>query len=405
MPKYFVKFADEKGKIKESLIETFSLSQLNEEMKTKGYFVFSVVPQKRTFKESLFGLLQVRETVSFSDLMEFSKLFKTLIKGGLTIKDALEVIIQEMAAGNFLVSLRQVKSDIDDGLAFSSALAKHPRIFPEIFVKSIMAGEKAGALEEILNRLVSFFKNSISLRRKILAALIYPSVLLIVAAISISYMLIKVVPEFSELFNSLNVPLPLFTSFILSLSDFVSGHIFYEILGLFLFVFVSKKTFQTQAGKKFFDGIKLKIPVLRNLEEKFAFSQFSRTLATLLEGGVPLLEALKVVLESLGNSVIKERLETIPEEIQKGETFSKALKKASGVPLALIKMAHVGEESGRLGEMLNNLADHYDEEIEELTSTLTSLIEPLLFLFLAVVVGSIIIALLLPVLTAASNIR
>ncbi|MBF0409905.1 MAG: type II secretion system F family protein [Candidatus Riflebacteria bacterium] len=405
MQKFFVKYADQYGRIRENFCDYPSLEDLKREFLSKDLFILEATIQEKSLKESVFSFLNLHNKVSLQELMEFSKLFRTLVKGGLPISDSLEVVTQDMKNELFCRSLKTVQNDIDAGISFSGALGKHPNVFPEIFVKSIMAGEKAGALDEILNRLVMFYKNSISIRRKIFAAMIYPTILMAVSFFAVLYMLIGVVPEFTDLFRSLNVPLPVYTAIVLSISGFFSDYFLYLAVLFTLIVIVTSNYLKTPAGTKFFHGIKLKIPVLSKLEEKYSLSQFSRMLATLVEGGIPLVESLKVVLQSIGNVVIKDRLNPLSELLNKGDSFSASLRKIPEIPLALTKMVHVGEESGNLPEMLNGLADHYDEEIDELTTTLTSLIEPALFLFLALIVGSIIIALLLPVLSAASNIR
>jgi type IV pilus assembly protein PilC len=303
------------------------------------------------------------------------------------------------------LALRQVKEDIGEGVSLSSALARHPDVFPDIYVKTIVAGEKAGALENILKRLTEYFVSSMAIRRKIIAALIYPSILLLVSSLAVSYMVVAVVPEFAGLFKSLDVPLPLMTSVLLSTSEFLGEWFYLIVFALILAGFGIYSYSKSPEGKRAIDNLKLSIPVVRDLETNYAYSQFSRTLGTMVEGGIPLLDSLEVVLGSIENKVLAARFAILPELLEKGLGFGKSLKKIQGAPRVMVKVIHVGEESGNLSEMLDNLADHYDEEITETTDAITALIEPVLFLGMALVVGTLVVALLYPVLTAASNIN
>jgi type IV pilus assembly protein PilC len=244
-----------------------------------------------------------------------------------------------------------------------------------------------------------------AIRRKIIAALIYPSILLLVSICAVSYMIVAVVPEFAGLFKSLDVPLPWLTSVLLSASGFVGEWFWLILLAIILLVIAVSSYSKSPAGRQAIDNLKLKIPVVKDLELNYAFSQFSRTLGTMVQGGIPILDSLQVVLESLENKVLASRFMVLPSLIERGLGFGKALKKVEDAPRIMIRVIHVGEESGNLGEMLDNLADHYDEEITETTDTITALIEPILFLGMALVVGTLVVALLYPVLTAASNIN
>ena len=405
MEKVLVRFADDKGKTRESVFETESVSELKQALLERGFFIISEQIIEKSLSEKILAVFPFGRGVSYSELTEFTKLLRTLLKAGLPLKDSLDVLLDEVSTGGLNRALLQVQGDIEEGISFSRALARHPGIFPEIYVKTVIAGERSGALESVLDRLGSHFSNIIAVRRKITAALIYPAVLLVVCMVAVIYLLIWVMPDFAELFHSLDVSLPIYTQFVLWLSSFLGrwlpAFVFATGIGIFFFV----KFAGTSAGRLSIDRFKLRIPLVGNLEEKFAYSQFARTLSTLVNGGIPLVESLGVVLESLENKALAEKLERLPRDIERGDGFAKALRSIPGIPAMMPKVIHVGEESGNLGEMLSNLADYYDEEISTLTGTLTALIEPMLFLFMASVVGSMVISLLVPMLTAASNIR
>lgn len=405
MQRVQVKFADGKGRVREAVFDTESPDQLRQSLTERGYYIIQETSVTKTFQEHLLALSPFGGGVSLSELTEFSQLLRTLLKAGLPLKDALDVLLEEQPKGPLPHALNTVLNDISEGISFSRALGRHPSVFPDLYVRTVVAGEKAGALEQVLERVIGYYRSMMTIRRKLMAAMIYPAILLMVSAGAITFMLVKVFPEFSNLFQTLDVPLPPLTQVVVGTSDFVAAW-FFPLFGLVILAAVLIRNFiRTPSGRRWFDRQKLRIPLIRTLEEKYAFSQFSRTLSTLIEGGIPLIEGLQVVIDGLENKELAWKMRTLQPDIERGDTFAKAMRNIPETPAALSRIIHVGEESGQLAGMLNNLADHYDEEIEALTSTLTSLIEPLMFLMLTAVVGTMIVALLLPIMSAASNIR
>ncbi|GAB4279941.1 MAG: type II secretion system F family protein [Candidatus Rifleibacteriota bacterium] len=405
MERIKVKYSDEKGRTREEIFETRSVKEMRQAFKDQGYYIISEKKEKLGFSESLKKFFKSGSRVSIKELNEFTKLLRTLIKSGMPITDALAVFLDGAEDTPLNRALKQVKEDITEGISLSSAMGRHPDIFPDIYIKTIVAGEKAGALENILKRISDYFVSTMAIRRKVIAALIYPSILLIVSSLAVTYMVIAVVPEFAGLFKSLDVPLPVLTSMLLSASEFIGNWFWLLACALFIAIMTFVSYARSPGGKLKLDSFKLAIPVIKDLEINYAFSQFSRTLGTMVEGGIPLLDSLEVVLNSIENKVLAARFAILPDLIEKGLGFGKALKKIEGAPKVMVRIIRVGEESGNLGEMLDNLADHYDDEITEITDTITALIEPILFLGMAMVVGTLVIAILYPVLTAASNIN
>lgn len=405
MQKIRVRYADEKGNTREEVFETRSAEDMRAAFAARGYYVLSETNLDDGLLARFKSGLQFKPGVSIKELNEFTKLIRTLLKSGMPVTDAIEVLLDGAEDTPMNRALRSVHEDIREGISLSRALGRHPDVFPDIYIKTVVAGEKAGALENILKRLSDYFTNSIAIRRKVMAALIYPTILLAVSSLAVTYMIIAVVPEFASLFKSLDIPLPMMTSILLSTSEFL-GEWFMLLICLAVLAFAGLVSYAgTPEGRNKIDGFKLKVPLIRDLEKNFAYSQFARTMATMVEGGIPILESLHVVLDSLENKVIARRFAVLPELLEKGLGFGKALKSIPETPQIMIRVIHVGEESGNLGDMLENLAEHYDEEISELTDTITSLIEPVLFLGMAVVVGTLVVALLYPVLTAASKIN
>jgi len=405
MIKVRVRYADEKGRMQEFVRETESIDELRAALTEHGCYVLRIDEVSRTWSEFFLDLLPLKRGVGIGELMEFTRLLRTLIKSGLPLKEALDLLVEDAPDGLLPNAVKSVSNDVEEGVSFSQALARHPLVFPEIYVRTVVAGVTAGALESVLDRMTAYYAGILAVRRKLTAALIYPAILLLVSIAAVAFMLIKVVPEFTDLFKNLDVPLPAFTQLVLSVSSLLASWFWLVLLAIIGGIVAFRKYAATPEGRIAIDQAKLAIPLIGTLEEKFAFSQFSRTLATMVDGGIPLLQSMSVVIDSLENKSIAIRLSEIPESIERGESFAKALRGIKGIPRMVPRIVRVGEESGNLGEMLNGLADHYDEEIDTLTSTLTSLIEPVMFLLMAAVVGSLIVALLLPVLTAATNIR
>lgn len=405
MQRIKIRYADEKGNTSEEVFETRSLEELRAAFSTRGYYILSETSLEESLTDQIKAGLSFKKRVSLKELNEFTKLIRTLLKSGMPITDAIDVLLDDAEDTPLNRALREVHQDIREGISLSRALGRHPDVFPEIYIKTIVAGEKAGALESILKRLSDYFTSSLAIRRKVIAAMIYPTILLAVSSVAVVYMIIAVVPEFASLFRSLDIPLPLMTSLLLSTSEFLGEWFLLLFCMALLAVAAIVSFYQSPEGRRKIDRFKLRIPLLRDLEKNFAYSQFARTMSTMVEGGIPILDSLKVVLDSLENKVIAKRFAVLPELLEKGLGFGKALKSIPETPTIMVRVVTVGEESGNLGEMLDNLAEHYDEEITELTDTVTSLIEPMLFLGMALVVGTLVVALLYPVLTAASQIN
>jgi type II secretory pathway component PulF len=405
MDKVLVRFSDDRGRMRETVFETESRETLRRDLQGRGCFILSEVVLEKTLTEHLNALNPFYGRISLSELIEFAQLLRTLVRAGLPLKDALDVLLDESVEGPMTRALSQIRDDITEGISFSAALARHPRVFPEMFVKTVVAGEKSGALEEVFARLIIYYQRTAEIRRKLIGALVYPAILVMVSAGAISYLIVKVVPEFSDLFRSMDIPLPTYTQIVLGLASFLGDWLPLILIAAVGGGFLLARYHRTPHGRVFFDRVKLRLPLIGMLEMKHSFSQFSRTLSTLIDGGIPILESLDVVVGSLDNKEMARRLTDLSRDIQGGASFARALKSVPGMPATMIKVVQVGEESGNLGEMLSGIADHYDEEISALTGVLTALIEPLLFLGIAGTVGAIIIALLLPILTAASNIR
>lgn len=404
MKKVKIKYADDSGTTRVEVFEAKIASDVSSFLIDKGYYVLSEQIVSDSYSETIRNLLLSTNRVSQKELNEFTKLLRTLIKSGMPVTTAIDLLTDGVDDTLLNRTLKSVKADIHKGVSLSAALSKYPNVFPDIYVKTIIAGEKAGALEDVLLRLSEYLKSSILIKQKIVSALIYPAILLLFSSIAIILMLVFVVPEFVLLFESLEMTLPWYTTVVLGLSSYVASNI--SVLLAFVLTVVGAFLWykNTPNGRIKYDAFKLGLPLIGTLEHSFAFSQFSRILATMVNGGIPLLDSLNIVLNSMQNSVFAARYSEVPDLIEAGMNFGNALKQIPETPLVISKIVTVGEESGNLGMMLDNIADHYDGEITELTDRVTALIEPLIFIVLAIFIGGFIVALIGPVLTAVSQI-
>jgi len=287
---------------------------------------------------------------------------------------------------------------IEGGSTFSEGLAQHPKVFNRLFVNMVKAGELGGVLEVVLARLSEFMEKAQKIKGKVIAAMFYPCAVLVVATAILIVLMIFVVPKFKEVFNGMldGAALPAFTRLVLGISEAIKDHILVT-LGIAIVVWIAfMLTIRTKGGRRVFDKVKLKAPVLGPVVTKVAISRFTRTLGTLVSSGVPILQALTIVKETSGNVIVGSAVQAIHDSVKEGETITAPLEASKVFPPMVVSMVDVGEQTGALPEMLLKIADNYDEEVDNAVAAMTSLLEPIMIVFLAVVVGSIVIAMFLP---------
>ena len=336
--------------------------------------------------------------VNSKSLVAFTRQLARLVDSGLPLLRGLRLL--ERQEKNPM--LRRVTNDlavsIEGGSTFSEALAQHPKIFNYLFVNMVKAGELGGVLEIVLARLAQFMEKAQKIKGKIKAALFYPVAVMIVAGGVVAVLMVFVVPRFKIIFNDLmeGADLPGFTLFVLGASEFLASHILPTILGLITLFVMLKLVIRTKFGRMIWDRIALSFPLLGPVVSKVAIARFARTLGTLLSSGVPILQALTIVKETSGNVIVGNAVTDIHESVKEGETITAPMDHCSVFPATVIGMVDVGEQTGALPEMLMKVADDYEEDVDNAVSALTSLLEPIMIVFLAIVVGSIVIALFLP---------
>lgn len=335
--------------------------------------------------------------VGLADLVIFTRQLATMVDAGLAMVQSLQALVEQTTNKVMRDVIKDICIRVEGGDSFSEALQKHPKAFSRLYVCMVAAGEKGGLLAEILARLAVYLENAARLRKKVKSAMMYPTVVSIVAVLITVFLLVKVVPVFGEIFNSFGSQLPAPTQFLINLSKFVQKWIFMILPAGAGLVYSWFYFIKTPVGRKFWDTYRIRLPIFGAIAHKICLARFTRTLASLIRSGVPILEVLQIVSQTVGNVVMEQAIRTASYDIERGENISTALGKHPIFPTMIIRMVTAGEQTGKIDNMLERIADFLDEEIETTLSGLTALIEPILIVFLGVVVGGMVICMFLPI--------
>ena len=335
--------------------------------------------------------------IKMRDIVIFTRQFSTMINSGLPLVQALDILAKQSENPALAEVTRQTVFDVESGHTVADALGKHPKAFNELYVNMVAAGEAGGILDTILMRLATFMEKNDALVRKVKGAMIYPGVIMSVAAIAISVLLIFVIPVFQAMFASVNLELPLPTKIVVAMSEFLLGYWWAVLATLGGTVFLLRRYYATQNGRLVIDRLLLRVPVLGDVLRKSAVSRFTRTLGTLISSGVSILDGLEITAKTAGNRVISDAIMASRASIAGGDTIAAPLQKSNVFPPMVISMIAVGEQTGGLDEMLSKIADFYDEEVDAAVSNLLSMLEPIMIVFLGVVVGGMVVAMYLPI--------
>ena len=428
MPKFNYVAMDSRGKETKGTLDVGSQNEAISRLKEMGYFPTKVVEADKTKdksdKKSKAGgaaaakgkkkgggiNLNIRipglsGRVKPKVLTTFTRQLATLVDAGLPLLRGLRVLERQERNATLKSVINDLAVAIEGGSTFSEGLAQHPKIFNRLFVNMVKAGELGGVLEVVLNRLSEFMEKAQKIRGKVKAAMFYPSAVIFVAVTILTVLMVFVIPKFELVFKDMleGQGLPPFTQFVLSISRAIAGHFVITLISVVAF-FISLKLFtRTKFGRRLFDRLKLNFPILGPVISKVAISRFTRTLGTLVSSGVPILQALTIVKETSGNMVVADAVSSVHESVKEGETITAPLEASNVFPPMVISMVDVGEQTGALPEMLMKIADTYDDEVDNAVSAMTSLLEPIMIVVLAVIVGSIVIALFLPLISLIDN--
>ena len=384
---------DKNGQTITGTIQAASEAGVADILHKKEMLVFSV----EFVKISTSNLKLMDKKIKLDDLVIFSRQLATMIDAGIPLVNALGILAEQIENVGLRGIVGNVRQDIEAGMSFCDALAKHPVVFSDLFVNMVKAGETSGMLNEILDRLATFMEKQAALNRKIISSLVYPAVVVSMAIIITAVLLIKVVPTFKGIFDSLGGTLPLPTQILILTSDLLRKYLLFLLLLLGVVMYLFKKYLKTEKGRYRFDRFTLKVPVFGSLLRKLAVAKFSRTFSTLVKSGVSVLSALEIVSKTSGNKVLEEAVVNCSKSVRNGEPISRPLAKSGVFPPMVTRMISVGEQTGQLEKMLSKIADFYDDQVDAAAGALTSLIEPLVIAFLGIVIGGIVIALFLPI--------
>ncbi|MGI8905068.1 MAG: type II secretion system F family protein [Candidatus Sumerlaeaceae bacterium] len=400
MAEYSYKALDKGGKEVKGAIEASSEEVIIEKLRNMGYYPLEVVLHKTKATQvdilAMPGLRVIFHRVKTKHVMTFTRQFATLIDAGLPILRSLAILQEQVESSIFKEKINRIAKDIESGTTLSDALSRHPKVFDNLYVNMVRAGEIGGVLEAVLNKIAEFLEKRQAIIGKIRSAMMYPVVVVFLAGVIVAFILVFIVPKFKDIYDQLGAELPGPTQLLVEGGNILAHDTHWVILGIIGLVFVFKKVNATKEGRYRIDVMKLKMPVFGQLFRKAGIVRFAGTLATLITSGVPILQALDICRETSGNEVITRALNDVYDSVKDGETIHEPLSKCKVFPPLVVHMVAVGEETGAIDQMLTKVAEAYEREVDDTVNALTSILEPVLIVFLGVIVGAIVIALYLP---------
>lgn len=417
---------DSRGQESTGLVEASSTSEAIGQLRQAGYFPTNVFEEGKGGREGKAArskakavrtaapagqrkgiVLFERKTVKPRVLMIFTRQLATLIDSGLPLLRALTVLQKQERDKVLKKAIGQLSDSVQGGSTFSESLAQHPRLFNDLYVNMVRAGELGGVLELVLTRLAEFQEKAQKIKNKVVAAMVYPAIVMFLAVAIMGFLLVFIVPRFEAIFQDMlgDRPLPTITLVVIAISNAVKNQWMLIVGALVLALIAYKLIGRTPKGRVAIDAFKLRIPLFGDLLRKTAISRFSRTLGTLVTSGVPILQALNITRETAGNTVIARAITQVHDSVKEGESIVLPLESSGAFPPMVVSMIDVGEETGQLPEMLLKIAEVYDDEVDNSVAGLTSMLEPIMIVFLAVVVGTIVIALFLPLIGIISGLQ
>ena len=391
MAEYVWKGKTRAGKAQEGVMVADSKSAVVQALRKQNIQVTSVREKGKEI-----SIPKIGGGVSQKELAIFTRQFSVMIDAGLPLVQCLEILGAQQNNKTFQKVLYQVRSDVESGMTLAESMAKHPKVFNDLYCNMIAAGEAGGILDTILQRLAVYIEKSVKLKRAVRSALIYPVTVISIAAIVVVIILWKVIPTFEQLFSGLGAQLPMPTRITIQASQFLGRYMIWMIPGFVLIGLGLRSYHQTYRGKRVIDGMMLKIPIIGMLLRKIAVARFCRTLGTLISSGVPILDGMEITARTSGNAIIEDAIMLARKSIEEGKTVAEPLKETEVFPPMVTQMIAVGEQTGALDAMLSKIADFYEEEVDAAVENLMALLEPIMILFLGITIGGIVISMYLP---------
>lgn len=404
MPFFRYVARDKTGKLKDETMEAVSQEELVNSLQANGLYIISIGPAAQVKK-----IKQVKRRyhrgVKIFDLIMFSKELSTLLSSGVTLIKSLDILCKQIESQVLLRTVEQIKKDVEGGYTFQNALRKHSKIFSEFWVHLVETGEASGHLPSSLEQLAQYMEETASLRKKIVSAMVYPLILVCVAVAAITVFLVKIIPIFSEIFKGFNVELPLITQFVINIST-VARRYFLVVVGAGVVLFFAfRKYVSTEIGRWQFDSLKFKLPVIGPVFQEIAIERFASGLSTLLKSGVPILHALEIAAKTVNNKIMQKDLIDVKTAVRDGKGMAQTMQESNLFSPLVVQMIGVGEEIGELSKMLERISLFYKERVDTFISRLTAMFEPIVLVFMGIIVGVLVVAMFMPIFSLSSAIR
>ncbi|MBA3972939.1 MAG: type II secretion system F family protein [Candidatus Solibacter sp.] len=399
MPEYSLKYADARGEMRQQVVEAGSEGELRQRMTDQGYLVYSV--KQRTGVAALGGGAR-RKKLDMEKFLIFNQQFVTLFRAGLPILKALDLLADRLTDKKLGPHVREIRDDVKRGSLLSDAFRRQG-LFPAIYVTSIMAGEKSGALGEVMERYINYQKLALAVRKKIMLSLMYPAILLVLVSALVVFLVTFVVPRFAELYGTTNTQLPIMTRWLIAIGTTAQSYVVIAALAVVAGVVALRFYLRTEAGQTAADRLKMKTPVLSEIWTKYQVAQMSRLLSTLLSGGIPLVQGLDTAAESIGSPLLKSALGKAQKMVREGQSLSAGLQATGIFPPLSIDMIEVGESTGALPAMLNSVSEFYEDDVNTRMQATLSLIEPAIMIFMGAFVAFVLVSLYLPIFSLADT--
>ena len=401
MAEYVLKYADARGEMHQQTAEAATEKDLRDKYVQQGYLIYSIQPKR---KIAGMAIGSGKKKLNLEKFLIFNQQFVTLIRAGLPILKGLDLLSERLTDPKLGPYIQIVREDVRNGSLLSDAFGRQA-VFPPIYVTSVLAGEKSGALAEVLDRYITYQKLALAIRKKLLMSLIYPALLLVLVLALMVFLITYVVPSFAELYRSMNAKLPLATEILIALGTSARSYIIFGFFAVIVSVFAFRYWSKTPKGSIAVDRARLKMPVLGEIWIKYQVAQFSRVLGTLLVGGIPLLQALDTAASSLGTNLMRKTLERAGKMVKEGKALSVALRETKVFPGLSLDMIEVGESTGALPAMLSSVAEFYEDDVTTRMTAALSLIEPAIMICMGAFVSFVLVALYLPIFSLADTLR
>ena len=405
MPRFRYQALTNTGSTVSNVEDANSKAELVSSLKIRGYWPTDIVEdiEGNDDEESKFRF-SIRRRVKPKDVEFFTYQIGTLINSHIPLARALDITLEQIASITLRQVIHQVKYDVEHGSTFANALAEHPKVFSDLYINMVKAGEAGGVLGVVLARLAEFAEGQRHLKNEVVSALFYPAVLFVLSGLAIAVLMVAVVPKFTVMFEDMGTQLPPLTRGLIGFADFVSGFWWIILIMIIVLSIAFSRFIQLENGRLIFDRIKIRLPLIGQVFNSFAIIRFTQTMATLMENGVTLLPALRVVKDTIGNKVYSNAVLSAEQEIERGSTLARELERNKVFPPVVIHMISVGEESGSPQQMMSKLSEYYDLETKKNLERLTSLVGPLVILFMGVIIGLIAFAIIDPILKMSASI-